>query len=42
MGAPSSIGIDDDLASGETGITLRTTDDEETRGLNLTGVMLAS
>lgn len=35
MGAPSSIGIDDDLTTSQTSITLRTTNDEATRGLDL-------
>jgi hypothetical protein len=30
MSTPSSIGVNDDLASGKTGITLRSTNDEET------------
>jgi hypothetical protein len=34
---PATVGIDNDLASGETGITLRSTDDEEATGLDLDG-----
>ena len=29
VGTPATVGVDDDLAAGETGITLGTTDDEE-------------
>jgi len=35
VGTPAAVGVDDDLAAGQTGISLRTTDDEEARGLNL-------
>lgn len=35
VGTPAAIGVDDDLAASETGITLGTTDDEQTRGLDL-------
>jgi hypothetical protein len=35
VGSPSSIGVDDDLAAGQTSITLRSTDDEQSRGLDL-------
>jgi hypothetical protein len=35
VGTPATVGVDDDLAAGETGITLGATDDEETRGLDL-------
>ena len=35
MSAPATVRVDDDLATGQTGITLGTTDDEEARGLNL-------
>ena len=35
VGAPAAVGIDDDLAASQAGITLRTANDEETRGLNL-------
>jgi hypothetical protein len=32
---PAAVGVDDDLATSETGVTLRTADDETTRGLDL-------
>ena len=32
---PSTVGVDDDLTAGQTGVTLGTTDDEETRRLDL-------
>ena len=35
MGTPSTVGVDDDLAAGETCVTLGTADDEETGGLDL-------
>ena len=35
VGSPSTVGVDDDLASGQTGITLWSTNDEETRWLDL-------
>mgnify|MGYP003624095068 CR=1 FL=1 len=35
MGAPTAVGVDNDLTAGKTSITLRSTDDEETRGLNV-------
>jgi hypothetical protein len=35
VGTPATVGVDDDLTSGKTGVTLGTTDDEETRGLDL-------
>ena len=35
VGTPATVGVDNDLATGETGVTLGTTDDEETRGLDL-------
>lgn len=35
VGTPTAVGVDNDLATSQTGITLRATDDEETRGLNL-------
>lgn len=37
VGTPATVGVDDDLAAGETGVTLRSTDDEETGGLDLWG-----
>jgi hypothetical protein len=35
VGSPATVSVDDDLTAGETGITLGTTDDEQTRGLDL-------
>lgn len=35
VGTPSTVGIDNDLATSQTSVTLRTTDDEEAGGLNL-------
>jgi hypothetical protein len=35
VGAPTTVGVDDDLAASQTGVTLGTTDDEEARGLDL-------
>ena len=35
VGTPATVGIDDDLSAGETGITLGATDDEKTGGLDL-------
>ena len=35
VGSPSTIGVDDDLASGKAGITLWSTNDEKTRWLDL-------
>lgn len=35
VGTPTAISIDDDLAAGQTGVTLGTTNDEKTRGLDL-------
>lgn len=35
VGTPATVGVDDDLTAGETGITLRTTDDEAARGLDV-------
>lgn len=37
VGTPATVGVDDDLTAGQTGVTLGTTDDEETRGLDLWG-----
>jgi hypothetical protein len=37
VGTPATIGINDDLTAGKTGVTLGTTDDEEARGLDLRG-----
>jgi len=38
VSAPSTVGVDDDLATSQTGITLRATDDKEARGLDLVSV----
>ena len=38
MSTPATIGIDDDLTASQTSITLRATNDEEARRLNLTNV----
>jgi hypothetical protein len=35
VSAPAAVGVDDDLAASETGVTLRATDDKEARGLDL-------
>ncbi len=35
VGTPAAVGVDDDLAASETGVTLWATDDEETGRLNL-------
>jgi hypothetical protein len=35
VGTPTTVGVDNDLAASETGITLGTANDEETRGLDL-------
>lgn len=35
VGTPATVGVDNDLAASQTGITLGTTNDEETRGLDL-------
>ena len=35
VGSPSTVGVDNDLASGKTGITLWSTNDEQTRWLDL-------
>ena len=35
VGAPAAVGVDDDLAASEAGVTLRTADDEEAGGLDL-------
>ena len=35
MGTPATVGVDNDLSSSQASVTLRTTNDEETRGLNL-------
>ena len=35
MGSPSTVGVYDDLATGQTGVTLRTADNEPPRWLDL-------
>lgn len=35
VSTPATVGVDDDLTASQTGVTLGTTDDEETGGLNL-------
>lgn len=35
VGTPTTVGVDNDLTASETGITLRSTDDEQTRGLDV-------
>lgn len=40
MSAPTTVGVDDDLTAGQTGITLGTTNDEEARGLNVVDGLL--
>ena len=37
VGTPTTVGVDDDLAASKTGVTLGTTDDEETGRLDLGG-----
>lgn len=39
VGSPTAVGVDDDLTTGQTGITLGSTDDEETRRLDLVVVI---
>jgi hypothetical protein len=36
VGSPATVGVDNDLTAGQTGVTLGSTDDEKTRGLDLT------
>lgn len=38
VSTPATVGVDDDLAAGQTGITLRATNDEEAGGLDLAAV----
>lgn len=35
VGTPTTVGVDDDLSTGQTGVTLGTTDDESARGLDV-------
>lgn len=37
VGTPATVGVDNDLTTSQTGVTLRTTDDEEARWLDLLG-----
>ena len=38
VGTPATVGVDNDLAAGQTGVTLGTTNDELARGLDLAGL----
>ena len=40
VGTPATVGVDDDLAASETGITLGATNDKEARGLDLGSVSM--
>ena len=40
VGTPATVGVDDDLTAGKTSVTLGTTDDEETRGLDVVDGLL--
>lgn len=42
MSAPSAVSVDDDLATRETGVTLRAADDEETGRLDLGTIMVST
>lgn len=42
VGTPATVGVDDNLAASETGITLGTTNNEETRGLDLESVRICT
>ena len=42
VGTPATVGVDDDLAASETGITLGATNDKEARGLDLKGELALS
>jgi hypothetical protein len=35
VGSPTTVGVDNDLTAGQTGVTLGSTDDEQTRGLDV-------
>lgn len=41
VSTPATVGVDNDLTASQTGVTLGTTNDEETRGLNLKTILLA-
>jgi hypothetical protein len=38
VGTPTTVGVNDDLTAGQTSITLWTSNDEESGGLNLSAV----
>lgn len=42
MGTPTTVGVNDDLTSSKTGVTLGTTDDEKTGRLDLVSVSVQS
>lgn len=42
VGTPTTVGVDNDLTASQTGVTLGTTNDEETRGLDLGGLLARS
>ena len=42
VGTPTTVGVNDDLTSSKTGVTLGTTDDEKTGGLDLVSVSIQS
>ena len=42
VGTPAAVGVDDDLTTGKTGVTLRAADDEESRGLKLRRINIKS
>ncbi|PTD12828.1 hypothetical protein FCULG_00003046 [Fusarium culmorum] len=41
VGTPTTVGVDDDLSAGQTGITLGTTNDKEARGLDVVDGLIA-
>jgi hypothetical protein len=41
VGTPTTVGVDNDLSAGQTGITLGTTNDEEARGLDVVDGLIA-
>lgn len=42
VGTPAAVGVDNDLTTSQTGVTLGTTNDEETRWLDLFGLLACS
>lgn len=42
VGTPAAVGVDNDLTTSQTGVTLGTTDDEEARWLDLLGLLACS